>query len=165
MSFRICHIRGVYQQSIKHLFITKPPEQGIIIMDSCSSGPQHKTFSQTRWICTWCIGFSTIPNASVNFPVGPVLTTRFTPRRRTTILAFVTSVSKTPLPWQIYSINSKFVIRGRDHVTWSCVMRNWVCRLGVVYHSPWWIYGDLWWWGKGLAWSPHFNSELISRLE
>ena len=96
MSFRICHIRGVYQQSIKHLFITKPPEQGIIIMDSCSSGPQHKTFSQTRWICTWCIGFSTIPNASVNFPVGPVLTTRFTPRRRTTILAFVTSESKTP---------------------------------------------------------------------
>ena len=71
-----------------------------------------------------CIGFSTIPNASVNFPVVPVSTTRFTPRRRTTILVFVTSVSKTPLPWQIYSMRSKFVIPGRGHVTWSCVMRN-----------------------------------------
>ena len=86
-------------------------------MDNCSLGPRHKTFSQTRWICTWCIGFSTIPNASVNFPVGPVFTTRFTPRRRTTILAFVTSVSNTPLPWQIYSMHSKFVIPGRGHVT------------------------------------------------
>ena len=63
-------------------------------MDSCSSGPGIKHSPRLTEFALDCIGFITIPNASENFPVGPVFTTGFTPRRRTTILASVTSVYK-----------------------------------------------------------------------
>lgn len=56
-------------------------------MDSCSSGPGIKHSPRLTEFALDCIGFITIPNVSENFPVGPVFTTGFTPRRRTTILA------------------------------------------------------------------------------